>query len=121
MRTFSSILIAITLLSADNRDMQQATIAELANKIKSSKVEDRRVLINQLKIKLRTANQATRKETMMSLRKSFSKEGAHQKNHAQHRYKIQGERAHRMQEGKGRGKGKHQGKRDGGASHKGKS
>ncbi len=115
----------MTLLSADNRDMQQATIAELANKIKSSKVEDRRVLINQLKIKLRTANQATRKETMMSLRKSFAKEGAQQKNHAQHRYRMQGERAQRMQEGKGRGKGggkgKHQGKRDGGASHKGKS
>ena len=53
---------------------QEPALATLISQIREAKVEDRRVLMNQLKVKLREMNKESRQRTMRELKHSFSKE-----------------------------------------------
>lgn len=117
LRYLSLALFTATLLSADTTETNPTGITELVSKIKSAKPEDKRVLINQLKVKLRVMNKETRKQTMMHLRKSFTKKGMHQPNHTRHPHMMQQEKAHTTQQAGERGA--HQGMSNGGSFRKG--
>jgi hypothetical protein len=75
----SFIFLSTTMLFAvDSTAVDSGSnISTLVEQIKSAKTEDRRALINQLKIKLRGLNQDIRQKTMMELRSSFAKNGMH--------------------------------------------
>ena len=67
------------------------SITTLVEEIKTAKAEDKRELMNQLKIKLRAMNQEKRQETMRELKQSFAKnaQGEHkhqnrQQEHSRH-------------------------------------
>ena len=51
-------------------------VVALVSQIKQAKPANRRVLINQLKSELRSVNQASRRQIMMHLRKTFNHAGA---------------------------------------------
>jgi len=69
----TTMLFAVDTLAVDT----QSNVSTLVNQIKSAKPENRRALINQLKVKLRDLNQDVRQKTMMELRSSFAKNGMH--------------------------------------------
>ena len=54
-------------------DSREVTVKALVAKIQNAKVEDRRELMNQLKLKLRNMNKESRKKTVMELKNSFNK------------------------------------------------
>ncbi len=62
---------------------QELTIQELIEQVKSAPDESKRVLMNQLKVQLKTMNQESRHKAIKELRKSFIKKEMHtkQKNH----------------------------------------
>lgn len=72
----SLIIFGSSALLAKDLPNQPSNIDALISDIKSAKSSDRRVLMNQLKVQLRAMNQETRSKTMMSLRKSFGKNGS---------------------------------------------
>ena len=66
----------------------QPSIKNLIEQVKSAKVKDRRLLMNQLKTELRKMNKESRHTAMLELKKSFSKEHGGKKLHReQHRDK----------------------------------
>jgi len=60
----------------------------LVEEIKTAKAEDRRELINQLKVELRAMNQEKRQEAMRELKDSFAKnhQGQHRHQNCQHEH-----------------------------------
>ena len=62
------IVFSLNIFAEDSREIQ---IKYLVEKIQNAKVEDRRELINQLKLKLREINKDSRKKTVMELKKSL--------------------------------------------------
>lgn len=71
----SLIIFSSTSILADKLPTQPSEIDILISKIKNTKAPDKRVLMNQLKVKLREMNQETRTKAMINLRKSFNKSG----------------------------------------------
>ncbi|HFQ61442.1 MAG TPA: hypothetical protein ENK39_03980 [Epsilonproteobacteria bacterium] len=69
---FSLILLA-SVLSAQEKVLPKDSIQTLVAKVKKAPPSQRRVLMNQLKVKLRSMNQETRKNVMMNLRQAFNK------------------------------------------------
>ncbi len=53
---------------------KESTIKALLGKIQKAKPEDRRLLINRLKIQLRASNQAEKQKTMVALKEAFAKQ-----------------------------------------------
>ncbi len=83
------ITFTFNLFAEDSGEIQ---IKSLIEKIQSAKVEDRRELMNQLKLKLREINKDSRKKTVMELKKSLRrKNGQNCKGFNKNR----GERMHR--------------------------
>ncbi len=74
--------------------VSELTIATLISQIKEAKSDDRRVLMNQLKVKLREMNKESRQKTIRELKKSFSKGSCKA---GQQKYKHQKNRAIRHQ------------------------
>jgi len=101
----TTMLFAVDTPTVDT----QSNISTLVNQIKSAKPEDRRALINQLKVKLRGLNKDIRQKSMMELRSSFSKNGMH------HRYRKHSNSSMHDQEKSGnlQHAGQHNGKRGG--------
>ncbi len=84
----SLIIFGSSVLLSNEMQTKPSEIDTLISEIKSAKSPDRRVLMNRLKVKLRTMNQETRRKTMMSLKKSFGKNGSNKM--GQHRQKRDG-------------------------------
>jgi alpha-galactosidase len=81
-------MFTILLLSSLHGEALQPSVQSLIQQIKSSKVENRRLLMNQLKIELRKMNKESRHNAMMELKKSFSKEHhVEKRNREQGKYK----------------------------------
>jgi len=68
---FSFILFG-TLLHAEPNKGKEASIASLVSQVKKAPPSQRRVLMNQLKIKLRSMSKESRKQVMIDLRHSFN-------------------------------------------------
>jgi hypothetical protein len=83
MRKYITIYLFFTLFSLDilaeeNRDIPIKTLIE---KIKHAKVQDKRVLINQLKLRLRKMNENSRKKTITELKSSLNSKKSQRKRH----------------------------------------
>ncbi len=74
---FSLICFWTNALFADEIPKEPIKVEMLITEIKSAKPEERRTLMNQLKVKLRAMNRESRAKAMMDLRNSFAK-GSHQ-------------------------------------------
>jgi len=59
----------------------ETSIPHLIQQVKNSKVKDKHVLINQLKIQLRKMNKKSRHNVMLELKKAFSKNKKKQHKH----------------------------------------
>ena len=76
---FSYIILLLFISSLVNAEelktpiVQSSSIKNLIQKVKNAKVEDRHILMNQLKIELRKMNKESRHSAMVELKKSFSK------------------------------------------------
>jgi len=114
---FSLVCFWANTLFADEIPKEPIKIEVLITQIKSAKPEDRRTLINQLKLDLRAMNQGSRQKAMMNLRKSFGNKGAHGQTQRPHRGMKCQEKAnkpqHAAQKGAHRGmqKGQHKGQK----------
>ena len=110
--------LSAIMLFAETESVTQTKISVLVDKIKSAKPEDKRALINELKIELRTMNKETRQKTMMELKNSFAKGGMHQqmRNHKNSSMHSQDKNQNMQQAGQ---RGKHQGMQNGGQHKKG--
>jgi len=95
----SLIIFGSTALLAAEMPTKPSEIETLISEIKGANSPDRRVLMNQLKVKLRTMNQETRRKTMMNLRKSFGKNGSNQMH--KNRPTNRGNQRNNMQEKRG--------------------
>jgi hypothetical protein len=62
------------LLHAEEVIKQPSDVQKLISKIKKAPTSERRVLINQLKLKLKEMNKNTRTKIMLDLRRSFTKQ-----------------------------------------------
>ena len=109
---------------------QQPILQELIAQVKSAPNKQKRVLMNQLKVHLKTMNKENRQKTMIELRKSFAQKGIqpkiqHQKQanhktsqHANHQPKFR-----HLQQGIRNGSGSHRGEgqrgQGGGSGHQG--
>ena len=94
MRKYIAVYLLFTLLSF--RVFAQETkvpVKTLIENIKKAKVEDRRNLMNQLKLRLREMNKESRKKTMMELKQSLNGKKDNKAKHKQKRHK----REHRRQ------------------------
>lgn len=69
-----------TVKIEDVQNEERDKISKLISKIKAAKVEDRRILMNQLKVQLREMNKESRQNAMKELKESFTSKG-----HAQHK------------------------------------
>lgn len=77
-------IIYLLFYSSLYAEESQSSVQNLIQRVKNAKVDDRRKLMNQLKIELRKMNKESRRSAMLELKKSFSKEH-HVKNlHKQH-------------------------------------
>ncbi|PHS33726.1 MAG: hypothetical protein COA92_04275 [Sulfurovum sp.] len=61
-------------LYAETKIQNQDTIKSLISKVKASPPSKRRVLMNELKVKLRSMHKETRKQVMLELRHSFNRQ-----------------------------------------------
>jgi predicted RNA-binding protein with RPS1 domain len=104
----------------------EPTLQELIAEVKNAPDEQKRVLMNQLKVHLKMMNKESRQKTMMELKKSFANKEAQQKDqqpkhetqqHANHqpkfRYLLQDSRncsgSHQGEGQRGQGGNNHQG------------
>jgi hypothetical protein len=55
--------------------IQEPTLEELISQVKNAPDDQKRVLMNQLKVHLKSMNKESRQKTMMELKKSFSQKG----------------------------------------------
>ncbi|HIQ28600.1 MAG TPA: hypothetical protein EYH42_08895, partial [Sulfurovum sp.] len=77
-KTIVIVFIFLILLGnavyAETKIQNQDTIKSLINKVKASPASKRRVLMNELKVRLRTMHKETRKQVMLELRHSFNRD-----------------------------------------------
>jgi len=120
---FSSVINAEEL----HVPIKKPSIQTLIQRVKNAKVKDKRVLINQLKIQLRTMNKESRHNVMVELKKSFSQEHSGKKLH-KHRGKYKNSheqqcthqpRYRHLQHQRGEGNGNREGKRGGSGNRNG--
>jgi len=108
---FTLICFWTNTLFADEVPKKTVKVEILINNIKNARPEDRRAMMNKLKLKLRTMNQESRTKAMMNLRKSFAKHSCQnfgQKHHGgmMHRNKSQQSLQKGQQKGKQKGQKK---------------
>lgn len=65
------VLLLPYSLSATEHGTDTGTVKQLITAVKKAPIEKRRVLMNRLKLKLRSTQQATRNKVMMDLRQAF--------------------------------------------------
>ncbi|HIQ46329.1 MAG TPA: hypothetical protein EYH57_01780 [Sulfurovum sp.] len=78
VKTIVMILFSLVIwgssLSADEAKQKQDTVQTLIAKVKSAPPSERRLLMNELKLKLRSMHENARKQVMLDLRRSFNKQ-----------------------------------------------
>jgi len=74
LSVFVSLVMINSILVAKTKVVKQDSVRMLVEKVKTAPPSERRVLMNELKVKLRSMHQHTRKEVMLELRASFNKE-----------------------------------------------
>ena len=95
MKKYSLVYIVFLLfLSSAYAEDVQPSVQHLIQQVKIAKVQDRRLLMNQLKVKLRKMNKESRRSVMMELKKSFSKESGKKK---LHKHKNRANKGHKKQ------------------------
>lgn len=72
MLVFSLFVVLGTSMHAQANKAEKASVQALVAKVKKAPPSQRRVLMNELKIKLRSMQQATRTQVMLGLRQSFN-------------------------------------------------
>lgn len=97
------IVLCLSLLlhsSADETVLHSTEINALITQIKQSDSADKRILMNDLKIKLRALNQASRNAVIQDLRKTFQSpdqsKAMHRKNAAQNEHQNEQNRQMQM-------------------------
>ena len=85
----------IKISTENSREIKSPSIGTLIEQVKIAKVEDRRVLMNQLKVQLREMNKESRQKAMRELKKSFSKKG--DQHQTQRRYNKEHKNLHQQQ------------------------
>jgi len=85
----------IKISTENSREIKSPSIGMLIEQVKIAKVEDRRVLMNQLKVQLREMNKESRQKAMRELKKSFSKKG--NQHQTQRRYNKEHKNLHQQQ------------------------
>ena len=98
-------------------ELKTPSLSTLIEQVKTAKVKDRRVLMNQLKVQLRKMNKESRHKAMMELKKSFSKKGhlgKAQHKHRKHKNLHEQQSSHQpkyrqLSNGQGAGLGRGQG------------
>ncbi len=100
-------------LLADTISKEPIKVETLVSEIKNATPENKRILMNQLKLKLRAMNQQSRAKAMMSLRKSFGHRSQQGEKH--HNKMMHQEKAHTPQHTEQRAShnGMHQGQQRG--------
>jgi len=96
MRKYIIIYIFLSInIFAQNSDI---SIKSLVEKIKKANPEERRVLINELKIQLRRVNEENRRKSMLELRKSLNtrERGDIHYNRREHKHCGEGRRLKKM-------------------------
>jgi hypothetical protein len=123
----SEVVVTFTPIAEEIPETQEPTLQELILEVKNAPNEQKRVLMNQLKLHLKTMNKESRQKTMMELKKSFANKEAQHKGqqtkheehqHANHQPKFR----HLLQQGSRNGSGAHQGegqRGQGGNNHQG--
>jgi len=71
---FIFLILLGNVVYAETRIQNQDTIKSLINKVKTSPASKRRVLMNELKVRLRSMHKETRKQVMLELRHSFNRD-----------------------------------------------
>lgn len=75
-----SFMVAVSCAFGTPTQDQQTSLKSLISKVKNAPPSQRRVLMNQLKIKLRSMQQSSRRAVMLELRKAFAAQnGNHDK------------------------------------------
>ena len=106
-------------LSSSNQEVPLPTIQELVTEVKNAPDNQKRVLINKLKIQLKSMNQENRKKVMMELKKSFSKESRQKKDKHQQHQKQQKHESCQQTNHQPKFRHLRKGPRDGSGSHRG--
>lgn len=110
---FSLVYFWANTLFADEIPKEPIKVEVLITQIKSAKPEDRRTLMNQLKLQLRATNQGSRAKAMMNLRKSFAKNAAQGQTQKQHSGMKHHEKTSKPQHAGQRAGGAHKGMQQG--------
>lgn len=100
-------------LFASEIPTEPVKVEVLITEIKSAKPQDKRALMNQLKLQLRAMNQGSRQKAMMSLRQSFRKDGAQGQAQKPHGGMKHQEKTSKPQHSGQRGGGAHKGMQQG--------
>ena len=85
MKKYAFLYTIYVLFSSLYAEELQSSVQKLIQQVKNAKVDDRRQLMNQLKVELRNMNKESRHSAMVELKKSFSKE-----HHVKNLYKQHG-------------------------------
>ena len=80
--------VIIAKVQESSKENDISSIATLIEQVKIAKAEDRRELMNQLKVQLRAMNKEKREETMRELKHSFTKHGQGEHQHQRQRQNL---------------------------------
>jgi len=101
MKYFTLYLLTLFLsslqLQAEEKPTHTISVKTLVKQIKHSSSDNRRILMNRLKIKLRHMNQKSRQKIMLDLRKTFSTQHQERTPFQQHSTTPQNMGQHSMQ------------------------
>lgn len=76
-QTKSNVLPIEPIKVTEATQPKEASISHLIQEIQKAKPDEKRLLMNQLKIQLRQANKAHREEAILALRKAFANRESH--------------------------------------------
>ena len=89
MKTYRNIvLIGLFFYLPLHANTVEPTIPELIQDVQNAPDKQKRVLMNQLKSRLKNMNSKSRKEVMIKLKKSFAKKGVQHRKHQKEKSSI---------------------------------
>jgi len=87
MKQYMLLCMSVLLCFPVHANELQPSIKHLIKEVKTAKIAERRLLMNQLKIRLRKMNKESRQSAMKELKKSFSKKNS-EESLDKHRHKL---------------------------------
>ena len=82
------VLISLFFCLPSSADIIEPTIQELVQDVQNAPDSQKRVLMNQLKTRLKSMNNQSRKEVMLKLKKSFTGKGLQYRKHQNNKNSI---------------------------------